>query len=1541
MSMVTDLLQDLLIQGAELSIEDGGLRVRAPEGVLPPEKMEVLRRHKDELLLLLPEYRFEAPLSVGQEGLWFIQKSAPDSSAYNVGLALRIESERDPAPALRRALQKLVNRHALLRTTFAAVDGSPRQVVRAYCTVDLPEIDATLLSSEQILSAASAVHLRPFDLEAEGAFRACLFRSGPNESLLMLCVHHVAVDGWSLRMMLDELLRLYETDGQANPLPPVNRTYQQFVRWQREMLASRGEELRRYWVDELEGAPLVLDLPTDRARPPFQTFRGAALHRTLAPALVDGLRALARAQSATLYTIFLTAFQVLLHRYSGQEDFCVGSAAASREREEFTETFGYLVNAIVLRAQLSATEPQSFLSLLQQTRKRLLGALDRQEYPFPLLAKELLHDRDPSRPPVFQVMFSYQRAQRLSDSAIKLMGGAPVAIGGARFSAVPLAQEISEVDLILEVTEHPTSLDLGIRYNSDLFDAGTIERMAEHFEVLLGGIVSDPGRPISALPLLSSREREQVLVDWNRTEVPFSSEACIHELFEAQVDRTPDAVAIVDFCGRAAGSRGAPITYLELDRRANQVAHRLRRLGVGPEVLVGLCMDRSTDLIVGLLGILKAGGAYTVLDPEHPRRRLSFVLEDTGVPVVLTQTSLLSSLPETQARVVDFDQGFEGEPEHRPKGGAGPGNLVYVLYTSGSTGEPNGAMIEHRGLCNVVESTIPLMGIGPASRLAHVTAFNFDGASGPLFWMLIVGGTVCLAPRGGDYLGKGLVDLMEREATTHIFLVPAMLSTLPEAELPSMRGLAIGGERVSAELVARWGRGGRFVCIYGPTEVTVFSTAAPRCVADGRDPSIGRPLGNYRAYILDRWEQPVPPGVVGELYLGGVGVGRGYLNRPALTAEKFIKNPFGEGRLYRTGDMVRYRMTDGVPPVIDFVGRVDTQIKLRGYRIELGEIESTLRASPDVREALVTLWESGAAQGAPPRIVAYVTPRSRERSKVMEIEQVASWERTYDELVAPSAGPAASDVTLDLRGWKSSYTGDDIPAEQMRVWAESTVARILDLAPQEVLEVGCGTGMLLARVAPRARRYRGTDLSRYALDQVQVLKAQIAGLENVHVSQQPAHDFTGLTGDRFDTILLNSVVQYFPSADYLFKVIEGLLALIRPEGSIFLGDIRHLALLETYHASVERYRADAATPRRVLRGRVQRAIVNDNELVLHPRFFTALRAVFPQIVDVEIVPKRGAFKNELSLFRYDVTLRIGAQLPAPASIVWRDARAEGMTLDDLRAWIVGAGPGQILGLRDVPNARLREENDLTRWLAGDDDDTLAPWQPPPPDPRAWDPEALYALETELSCRVRLSWAAGRPDGSLDAIVTTGDVAPPRFPLEPPVAPSRWDDLASDPLQGRAHRELATDLRRELREALPQHLIPSSIVVLPALPLTINGKVDTRALPPPEIQRDPAAELVEPRTDEERKLAEVWCRVLGLARVGVDDNFFALGGDSLLAVQVMARLPALFGLELPVRVLLEAPTIDALARHVEITRATQRLAPDRPKARADHRDSGRI
>ncbi len=1554
MTALTDLVEELLVSGAELSLEGGRLRVRAPDGLLTPARLATLRASKDALVQLLPAHTFEAPLSVGQEGLWFIQTSAPDSAAYNVGVALQIESEADHAPAIRRALQRLVDRHLLLRARYVEREGRPRQIIHAHKRVPLTTIDAAGWSREALAREAAAVCQRPFELAVEGGFRACLFQQGAGRSTLVLCVHHVAVDGWSIRMMGDELLRLYAADGQPNPLPPQRRTYLQFVREQRELLAARGDALRRAATEALAGAPHTLELPTDNPRPPLQSFRGATYTRALDPALVEQLRALGRAEGVTLYMIFMTAAQALLHRYSGQEDFCVGSAAALREREELAATFGYMVNAIVLRAQISADDPPSFAALLGQVRARTLDALDRQDYPFPLLAKELLRERDPSRPPVFQVMFSYQRAQALGEAAHKLMAGETVHVGGARFTQLPLTQTIAEVELIIEVTEHAAGLELGLRYNTDLLEADTVARMAGNLETMLRGAAADPQTPISRLPILTAAEREQQLVTWNDNAAAFSADRCLHELFEEQVDRAPEAVAVVDFCGQPEGGRGVSMTYAELDRRANQVAHRLRALGVGPDVLVALCLERSADLIVALLGVLKAGGAYTPLDPEHPPRRLATLMADSRAPVLITRGALRSLLPEGQVSIVDLDRGLEREPPRRPAPRARPTDLACVLYTSGSTGTPNGAQLEHRGLVNSVEATVRILEGGPGSRLVHVLSFNFDGALAKLFWMLACGGAVYLAPRDGDYLGKALIELIERERVTCTFFPPAMLAAMPDAELPTLQTILVGGERCTPEIVERWGRTRRLINIYGPTETSILVTSG-LCVADGRPPPIGRLIPNVQGYVVDRWGQLVPAGVAGELYLAGVALGRGYLGRPEVTARKFVPHPFGEGRAYRTGDLVRYRARAGEPPVLEFIRRIDHLIKLRGYRVELGEVETALRASSLVRDAVVTAIATERERAY--RLVAYVTPTRRESSWDEQLAHVATWDAAYDQIVAPDVdttrrraepepGPAprlapapapADDPLLDLRGWKNSYTGGDIDPAQMRVWAESTVRRILELAPRDVLEIGTGTGMLLARVAPSARRYRGTDLAAYAITKAAELKARRAALERVHVTQQPAHDFTGLEGERFDTVILNSVVQYFPSATYLLTVLERAIAGVE-RGAVFLGDLRSLPLLETYHASVEHHRAgDPQVRPGSLRARVRRALAHDNELVLHPQLFRELQGVFPQIAHVEVTPKRGDFHNELTLFRYDVTLYIGARPSGVAPTRWRDVAAEGLTLADARAWLETAEPGALLGLRNIPNARLREANALRRWLARDDD---APWRPPADDVGAWDPESLFAFEDAGACRVRLSWAEGRDDGSFDAVIAAGRDARPLIPVAPPTPGAELRALANDPLLGERQRALVTALRRELRDALPAYAIPSAIVVLPALPININGKVDRSALPRPELLRDPDTPLVEPQTEHERAITQIWCELLGHERVGVHDDFFELGGDSLLAVQAIARLPATCGVELPVRALLERPTVHELAKRVELVRKTVALKAQRAEP-TSHRQRGRI
>ncbi|MGQ4807062.1 Linear gramicidin synthase subunit D [Candidatus Entotheonellaceae bacterium PAL068K] len=958
MTDLESVLEALFMQGAELWAEGHNLRIRAPAGLLT-QHLHTLRQHKAEILHLLPDYTFRIPLSYGQEALWFIQQSAPENTAYNLGLALQIHAAVDRL-VLRQILQKLVNRHAILRTVFSAVDGVPMQVVQGYQDVCWQEIDATGWDWDAVMRAINEAHQRPFDLDTGPIFRPCLLSRSSQEHMLFLGIHHIACDGWSFRMMLDELLILYaEANGTEVSLSPVKRTYQQFTQWQREMLATEAERLRAYWTQTLSGELPTLNLPLDHPRPAVQTYNGAAQPFALSADLTDSLNAIAKGAGTTLYTTLLAAFHVLLHRYSGQEDIVIGSPAAGRDREEFATTVGYMVNPVVLRGNISRPDPPSFTTFLQQMRGQVLAALDHQDYPFRLLVQDVLAARDMSRSPVFQVMFVFQRVQGLSQDVLHLMDGESISVADWRLSMLELPQVTSEFDVILEMMEQKGCLLGSFKYNTDLFESGTITRLVGHFETLLAGIADDPGQRVANLPLLSAAERQQLLVRWNDTALDHPQNRCLHQLFEAQVTRTPHAVALV--------FGDEQLTYHRLNQCANQLGRYLQQLGVSPETRVGLCVERSIEMIVGLLGILKAGGAYVAFDPAYPYARQAFMVEDAAIPILLTQRHLAASLPTAHTHVVYLDPDWESmarEDVANLHTEVASHHLAYVLYTSGSTGQPKGVAIEH-------QSAVALLAWAPTEFPADVltgvlasTSICFDLSVYELFVPLSCGGSVILADNA-----LALPTLPGKDSVTLINTVPSAMTELVSMdEVPSrVRVVNLAGEPLSNTLVQHLYQHKtiqKVYNLYGPSEDTTYSTFVLSEKGAVDNPTIGRPINNTQAYILDEYLQPVPIGVPGELYLGGAGLARGYLNRAVLTAERFVPNPLGAGRLYQTGDLTRYR-PDGT---IEFLGRIDNQIKLRGFRIELGEIETVLEAHPQVQQSVVVSRKEPSGNH---RLVAY------------------------------------------------------------------------------------------------------------------------------------------------------------------------------------------------------------------------------------------------------------------------------------------------------------------------------------------------------------------------------------------------------------------------------------------------------------------------------------------------------------------------------------------------------------------------------------------
>ncbi|TQM69597.1 amino acid adenylation domain-containing protein [Actinomadura hallensis] len=1016
---------------------------------------------------------------------------------------------------------------------------------------------------------------------------------------------------------------------------------------------------------------------------------------------------------------------------------------------------------------------------------------------------------------------------------------------------------------------------------------------------------------------LSPEERHRILVEWNDTECRVPP-ATLPEMFQARVDENPEAVALV-FGDESACTE---LTYAEVDARANRLAHSLVARGVGPERVVALALPRSPDMIIAELAVLKAGGAYLPLDPEYPAERLAFMLDDARPACLVTTGELAGAVPEAAGisrllldRPEDAEE-IASRPGTAPRVPLDVRNAAYVIYTSGSTGRPKGVVVTHSGVAKLVATQSERLGVGPHSRVLQFASAGFDVAFWDLCLGLLSGGRLVIVPSERRVPGPELADYAHRHGVDFMILPPALLAAMPEdCTLPLGSTLLAGTERVPAELVARWSPGRRMFNAYGPTEATVNSTLGecPDAPEPGSAVPIGRPDPGTRAYVLDEALRPVPPGVTAELYLGGPGLARGYLGRPGLTAERFVADPFGPpgGRLYRTGDLVRW-LPDGR---LEFAGRADDQVKIRGFRVEPGEIEAVLGGHPAVAQTAVTVREDRPGDR---RLVAYVVPAAgapAERDERRERARLDEWKRLH-ELLYTAVASGDGGLAESFTGWNSTYDGRPIPLEEMREWREATVERILALRPRRVLEIGVGSGLILSGVAPHCESYWGTDLSEAAITALRGRVGDVPGLAGrVELRAQPAHDFGGLPRGHFDTVVVNSVAQYFPSAGYLAQVLRSAVDLLAPGGAVFVGDVRNLRLLRALRAAVEVTRhggevAPGDVPE--LRAAAEQAVRWEGELLLDPDFFPALAGDIDGIRAVDLRLKRARHHNELSRHRYDVVLHTRPRpkdAPRARELRWgADVGGVADLADRL------AERPELLRVTGVPNARLTPDLEALRTL----------WPGEPPGDAA-DPETFRRLGEVHGYTVAATWSGGAQDGAFDAVFAAPGVDPGEI-YRPDGdrldAPSAY---ANTPSGFRDVGALTHALRAHLRERLPAHMVPAAFVPLAELPVLPSGKIDRKALPVPDYAAPASARRPAPAlrdrasarpSDEglrarEELLCGVYAEVLGLPDVGPDDDFIELGGDSILAVQVLIRARAA-GLELSAGDVFRNRTAAALA-----------------------------
>jgi amino acid adenylation domain-containing protein/non-ribosomal peptide synthase protein (TIGR01720 family) len=1481
-----------------------------------------------------------APLAFQQEQLWFLDQLDPGSSAYNQPSAIRLTGVLDRG-ALRRALDEIVRRHEALRTVFSSAEGRPVQVILPPAPFPLPQID---LSAAPAAARPAALRRllrdrarQPMDLERGPLIRAALVRLDPGEHVLEVTLHHIVSDGWSAGVLVRELSTLYAAfaAGRPSPLPELPVQYADYAAWQRRGMSGEAlAEPLAWWRRQLTDAPAVLELPTDRPRPSVQTDRGALRLLRYPLPLAAALRSLAERSGVTLFMVFLAAFQSLVLRYTGRRDVVLGTDVANRTRPEVEPLIGFFGNQVVLRTDL-AGDP-AFTELLARVRRTVLDAFAHQEVPFAAVVEALQPERDLGRTPLFQVMLSLQKAP------------AEVALPGLTLRPVTVETGTSKFELVVVPVELEAGLGGWAEYNTDLFDPTTVERLLRHYENLLAAAAADPSRPLAALELTAPAERHQLLAEWNDSAAAVPAAADPIAMLAENARRRPRAVA--------ATCAGVEWTYGELARRVEAAGASLAAAGVRRGAVVALLAERGLDFLTAVLATFGAGAAYLPLDPAQPPQRTARVLAGAGVTLALAGDGLRARLDAALGALPEADRpaagdlaglmtgGVASSPVPGPVAGPEAEDLAYVLYTSGSTGAPKGASITHHGMRNHLWAKVSALSLGPGDTVAQTASPCFDISVWQLLVALLVGGRVEIVPEEIAADPARLLDAVEGRGITVLETVPSLLRLLlDEVErrgaasprLAALRWLIPTGEALPPDLCRRWLAAYPAVPLlnaYGPTEcsddVTHHPIPAPPATAGV---PIGRPVINLRLYALDAGLVPVPAGIAGELWVGGAGVGRGYRGDPARTAEAFRPDLFAPeagARLYRTGDLGRWR-PDGT---LEFLGRVDQQVKVRGLRIEPGEIEAALRAHPAVAEAVVVAREDGGHA----RLVAYVVENpegagaAEEEPGEREGEKLDQWRTVFDEVYRRREALAASDAGVNLRVWVDSYTGGPMPEDDIVECFEDSVERILALAPRRVLELGCGTGLLLFRIAPHCEAYWGTDLSPEVVRDLEARVAARSGeLPEVRLSARGADELDGIPERGFDIVVINEVVQYFPSVDYLVRVIERAAERVAPGGFLFVGGVRNHDLLEAFHASVQTFQAADSLPLGDLRQRVSGHVGREKELLVSPELFAALRRHLPRLTGVGIQLKGGRCRNELTRFRYDVVLRFD-EPAAPPEARWLDWRRDGVSLAALRARLVAEAPDS-LGVTGVPNARLQAERRLLERLraAGEGEtvrtlrgELAAAMEAEP----GVEPADLWALAGELPYHVDLCWSDAGLD-RFDLLLRrrrAGDgpaAAVPALPRREP-RPLPWRRYGNNPLRGLFAERLVPRLRAFLAERLPESMIPSAFVPLDALPLSPNGKLDRRALPPPEEERPELEQaFVAPRNRVEERLAGLWAQAMRLDHVGVHDNFFALGGDSILSIQIIARA-AQEGIQITPRQMFQHQTIAELAAVAGATGAVQ-------------------
>ena len=1453
----------------------------------------------------------DALLSPAEQRLWFVDQLEPEHPFYNLPLAARIDGPLD-FHLLGHSLNACVARHDTLRSTYRVVEGQPRRHVAQQMTVEPQRIDlrGDRHAAAKLPKLLAEEARRPFDLTRGPLLRVVCWRLSQDEHVILLVMHHIVSDGWSMGVMLRELTEHYRAAGAgtAPQLPPLGASYPEYAAWQQQALtAARIAPTLDYWRKTLDGAIETLDLPIDFPRPLVQSFEGARLAIELPAELSSQIDALASNLGVTPYSVLLASYSLLLSRLSRQRDVSIGTAVANRPDPLVEDLIGFFVNTVVVRQRSAGTE--TFEQWIQQTHAVAAEAIEHQEVPFEQVVQHLAKHRDRGHSPLFQAAFILQNAPVPLDVAPGL-------------TLVPLEVDnaTAKYDLTLTLSQRDGAYQGHFEYRTSLLRGQTVQRFRDCWLTLLSTALPAPETPIDKLPLVSPQAQADIVARGNGPALLSGSAPILHERIATAAQRYPAAMAICQ--------RDRFVTYAELHQSVLRIAHGLQQAGVkrGDRVLVYL--PRSIDQIASTLAVMRCGAAFCPVDTQVPLGRVQAIAAELQPAAVITETTLVTEVDAALSgrsvcrSAAQFAAASGDDWQDVP---VSPHDLAYLIFTSGSTGVPKGVAVEHRTVCNFADGFALALQLKPGLRCSHLFSPSFDGAIGEIFPVLASGGCLEVIDQVTALDPAALSDDLSERGVEFLSATPATLAMLDPARLPGVRKVLSAGAMLTGELAARWMKRHRVYNGYGPTECTVGASFARLDDSDLPAPSVGRPLPNCRLYVLDPQRQLVPDGVIGEVYIGGAGVARGYWRRDEQTAQAFMVDPFASAtgvgeplpRMYRTGDLGRWNRAGR----LEIVGRNDEQIKLRGFRIEPGEIAAVLDQLPGVRQSAVIVHSTGESQAAQQasdqhdnrdqhdqRLVAYVVAeaadegasRPQEQTHSDEHDQVENWRLLFDQSHQPA--PVGIDPADDFSGWTSVITGKPIPLNSMRRWADAAASRIAELQPRRMLEIGCGSGLMLLRLTDHFEHYTGIDIHHAALEQLRAAVSKRPLLrDRVTLLQRTADQLDELAVGSFDTIVLNSVVQYFPSATYLLRVLRGAQRLLAPGGKLFLGDLRNLRLHEALAVAAELHRCgNAPLSAGQFRRRVCNRMAHDEELLVDPDLLPHLKPQLERLAGVRTQVKTADNDSELNRFRFDAVLYFDE---APAA--------------------TGADAAASL---HVCNGNVHREVVVSRLLsAADDRDTLgdvlqlaeAALQPQA------SPSVMAAAAAAAGLQLDIDWhpqaidwlsVTGRRGGRALSPAELAEQLMVVPVAEPAPAVSRDRRWTSQPGARRRLMQLVERMRTELRQRLPAYMVPSSFVLVDELPLTIQGKLDRAALPPPPTERlSFSMPPREPQTQTQRVLVEIWEELLEISPIGIDDDFFDLGGHSMLAVRMVAQVRQRLGRTLPLAALFGKPTIAQLAK----------------------------